>query len=91
MVELTKSMEQERGKLEKSKAAAVATCPKCKEQRNAKDSAGAPPNRTLGDGQYSVVSNEGGLRYFPTKDKSALHCAIEMSDALAEILLRPRT
>ena len=95
MVELTMAMEQERDKLEKSKAAAAgaATCPKCKEQPTAKDSTGAPPNRTLGDGQYSVVSKEGvaGLRYFPTTKDKTVHYAEEMSDALAEILFRPRT
>ena len=60
MVELTMAMEQERDKLERSEAA-VATCARCKEHLSAKDAtaaaAGAPVNRSLGDGQYSVVSN----------------------------------
>ena len=64
MVDLTMAMEQERDKLERSEAAvaaASAMCARCKEQLSAKDAtaaaAGAPVNRSLGDGQYSVVSN----------------------------------
>ena len=65
MVELTAAMEQERERLERTKAtAAQATCIRCKGQLGSKDAptaaavrAVAPVNRTLGDGQYSVVSN----------------------------------
>ena len=64
MAELTVKMEQEREKLERTKAAAAqATCIRCKGLLGSKDAptaaarAVAPVNRTLGDGQYSVVSN----------------------------------
>ena len=59
MAELTMAMEQERDKLEHTKnavaVAASAMCARCKDTQAA--AAGAPVNRTLGDGQYSVVSN----------------------------------
>ena len=62
MAELTMAMEQERDKLEHTKnavaAAASGMCARCKDtQAAAAAGAGAPVNRTLGDGQYSVVSN----------------------------------
>ena len=63
MAELTMAMEQERDKLEHTKnavaAAASVMCARCKDTQAAAAAAGAvaPVNRTLGDGQYSVVSN----------------------------------
>ena len=64
MSELTAAMEQEREKLERTKAAAAqATCIRCKGQLGSKDAPTAaargvaPVNRSLGDGQYSVVSD----------------------------------
>ena len=66
MAELTAAMEQERDKLERAKASVAATsasavCAGCKEQLSSKGAPtttfGAPVNRSLGDGQYSVVSS----------------------------------
>ena len=61
MAELTMAMEQERDKLEHTKnavaPAASVMCARCKDTQAAAAGAVAPVNRTLGDGQYSVVSN----------------------------------